>query len=102
MKKTNGYVEYPSMTKAVIGVFDKWPDNYEFSGWEIQQETARVYKEAKYTFPDTVLRRLRQYRRWQFAAIEPMQSKYRKIKPIFGPGIENGVDLRKAVREGCK
>jgi len=90
---------FPSMTQVLIHVFDQLPDNIEFSGWQLKNMVVKAYPEARHIFPDTILRRLRHCRRWQFIAIDPNKSKYRKIKPVFGKGINNAIDLRKKVKQ---
>lgn len=102
MKNSNGggYIEFPSIREAVCHVFDKMAVGTEFTGWQLKEAVQKLNPDYRGTFPDTILRRLREHRRWSFIACDPLKSKYRKIREVKPKMYWTGVELRHTVKAG--
>jgi len=70
---------YKSLAQAVRAVIDRYKVGHEFSGWDLHRDVVKVYPMAKFTFPDTILRRMRHWRRVQIKCIKPENSIYKKV-----------------------
>ena len=70
-----------TIAHAVRTIIDNYPVGHEFHGHELKNDVVIILPEAKETYPDTILRRMRQYRRLQIECISAEKSLYKKICP---------------------
>jgi hypothetical protein len=68
-----------SMSEAVRVVIDSYPQGHQFHGNELHDDVAVIFPEAKYSYPDTVLRMARRHRRWSFRPVNHNKSLYEKV-----------------------
>ena len=68
-----------SISRAVRTVIDSYPVGHEFSGLKLKNDVVVILPSARETYPDTILRRMRQYRRLQIQCIDAENSLYKKI-----------------------
>jgi len=72
-----------SMSAAVRELFEKYPMNHEFSLWDLKRAVWKLHPKSKYSHGETFSRRLRQFRYgrgFAIVCIEPLKSKYKKVK----------------------
>lgn len=71
--------EIDTMSAAVIKVIDGYPVGHQFHGNELHDDVTAIYPEARYMYPDTILRMARRHRRGSFKAANKNNSLYEKI-----------------------
>ena len=72
--------EIVSMSEAVRVVIDRYPVGFEFHGNQLHRDVVRSYPKARNMYVDTILRRMRQWRRGQIKCIQPLKSLYMKVE----------------------
>jgi len=68
-----------SLAGAVRFVIDGYPVGHEFHGLDLKKDVFRVYRASRYTYPDTLLRRMREFRRRQVVCLSTWESLYKKV-----------------------
>jgi len=72
-----------SMSAAVKIVIDDYPLGHEFYGNELKDDVVRIYPDAKYMYPDTILKMARRHRRDSYISIDRNNSLYKRVESNF-------------------
>jgi len=68
-----------TMSAAVIEIIDSYSVGHQFYGNQLKDDVVRLYPDAKYMYPDTLLRMARRHRRGAFRVVNRNRSLYEKV-----------------------
>jgi hypothetical protein len=71
--------KFSSIGDAVKNIIDGYPEGYEFHGNELRKDVITVYPKAKRCYVDTVLRKMRLYRRHNVECVSITKSLYKRV-----------------------